>query len=77
MFFSHPACSMAILIKPQVIATGTILPALLIASIIAPCSDPELRSARNRSPAEKWTNPCSLTRRAHWVPLPAPGPLYV
>ena len=34
-----------------------------------------LTSSRSRSPADRWTNPCSLTSLPHMVPLPEPGPL--
>ncbi len=37
-------------------------------------SDPDFRSARRRSPAERWAQLSFSESRAHWVPLPAPGP---
>lgn len=39
-----------------------------------PRSDPEATSALSKSPDERWQNPYFSTIRAHWVPLPDPGP---
>ena len=39
-----------------------------------PFSDPELISARRRSPALRWVYPKCSTILAHWVPFPLPGP---
>lgn len=39
-----------------------------------PFSFPEFISARNKSPALRWTKPKVSTILAHWVPFPLPGP---
>jgi len=58
-----------------VISLGTIFPAEMLELIISASLDPDfLRSARRRSPAERWAHPWFLERRVHCVPLPAPGP---
>ena len=49
-------------------------PSRMYLAMRSPCAEPLLRSARRRSPADKWTKPHSFTRRSHCVPLPAPGP---
>ena len=55
------------------ISLGTIFPAEMLELIISASLDPDfLRSARRRSPAERWAHPWFLERRVHCVPLPAP-----
>jgi hypothetical protein len=66
--------SIACFSNPVVISPGTISPRLITDSISAAVDDPDCRSARKSSPAERCTNPASATRRAHCVPFPAPGP---
>jgi hypothetical protein len=39
-----------------------------------PFSEPDLISARKRSPALRWVNPKCSTMLAHCVPFPLPGP---
>ena len=50
----QPFLTIASLISPQVMATGTILPSSMILWISSPCSEPLALSARRRSPADKW-----------------------
>mmetsp|Transcript_7520 Transcript_7520/g.12778 ORF Transcript_7520/g.12778 Transcript_7520/m.12778 type:complete len:200 (+) Transcript_7520:1144-1743(+) len=69
-----PLASMAAASNLTVTSTGTILPSLMYSSMSCPRGDPELRSARNKSPADKCTYPCASTILLHCVPLPAPGP---
>lgn len=53
---------------------GTISPADILALMSSARSDPDFRSARRRSPADRWDHPNFSERRAHCVPFPAPGP---
>mmetsp|Transcript_3038 Transcript_3038/g.7211 ORF Transcript_3038/g.7211 Transcript_3038/m.7211 type:complete len:251 (+) Transcript_3038:386-1138(+) len=67
--------SMASFNRRAVTSTGMILPSAMYRSIISPCSLPELRSSRSKSPAERcFTLRKSDTTFPHCVPFPAPGP---
>ena len=53
---------------------GTSFPSSMICSSIFPLSLPLCSSARSSSPVDRCVKPNFSTARAHWVPLPEPGP---
>mmetsp|Transcript_40363 Transcript_40363/g.121623 ORF Transcript_40363/g.121623 Transcript_40363/m.121623 type:complete len:223 (+) Transcript_40363:295-963(+) len=60
--------------RSTVISAGTICPAAILELMRSASSDPELRSARSRSPAERWAKSRREERSSHCVPFPDPGP---
>lgn len=59
----------------MVISDGTIFPAEILELMISASGEFSFfRSARSKSPAERWAQPWFWERSVHWVPLPAPGP---
>ena len=56
------------------LTNGTRSPFAMIAFISSALSDPELTSALNKSPVDKWQKPYFSTIFAHCVPFPLPGP---
>ncbi len=73
---SQPCFCIAFFSNPHVILTGTIFPSFIYVSISFASSEPVAISSLRSSPAERWTSRWySLINRAHWVPLPQPGPL--
>lgn len=53
---------------------GTSSPFSMMACSFLPRSEPELTSARSRSPVERWVYPYFCTIFSHCVPFPEPGP---
>lgn len=67
-FFVHNS-SIAFLISCTVISEGTILPKEILELIISASSDPSFcRSARSKSPAERWAQCRFLESSSHCVP---------
>mmetsp|Transcript_12429 Transcript_12429/g.23360 ORF Transcript_12429/g.23360 Transcript_12429/m.23360 type:complete len:223 (+) Transcript_12429:27-695(+) len=66
--------AMALSRRSTVISAGTICPAAILELISSASLEPEFRSARSRSPADRCANPIRSRRSSHCVPFPDPGP---
>lgn len=56
-------------------SAGTTTDSFMLSSMNSPKIDPDWeRSVRRRSPSERCPRLNSFAARAHWVPLPTPGP---
>ena len=50
-------CDIALRSRPTVVSETTILPSSMILAIFLPSAEPDLTSARSKSPADRWTMP--------------------
>ena len=51
------ACDIALRSRPTVVSETTIFPSSMILAIFLPSAEPDLTSARSKSPADRWTMP--------------------